>query len=349
MNEQSAMKAALALAERGLGWVEPNPMVGCVLLRGGEAIGEGWHRVFGKLHAEREALADARKRGHDPRGATAVVTLEPCCHHGKQPPCTEALVEAGVARVVVAMADPGEEAGGGAAVLRAAGIDVEIGLMEAEARRLNRAWLKRAATGRPWVIAKWAQTLDGRVATATGDSKWISNAASRRAVHGLRGRVDAIVTGVGTVIADDPRLTARGVEVRRVARRVVLDRSGRCPADALLRQADEVDGRAIPAAEVTGGTPGALLDRLGAEGCTNVLIEAGPTLVGAMLADGLIDQLDVHLAPKVLGDATALPAVHLPGGPVERIADATTLTLESATPIDGDICLRYLTRPDASP
>ncbi|MEM6333763.1 MAG: bifunctional diaminohydroxyphosphoribosylaminopyrimidine deaminase/5-amino-6-(5-phosphoribosylamino)uracil reductase RibD [Planctomycetota bacterium] len=343
MTEREAMARALSLAERGRGWVEPNPMVGCVLLRDGMVIGEGWHGKYGGLHAEREALAGLKDRGLA-RGATAVVTLEPCGHFGKQPPCADALLEAGVARVVAAMADPAE-GGGGAQRLRAAGVSVEMGLMEDESRRLNRPWLKRVATGRPWVIAKWAQTLDGRVATASGDSKWISNDASRRTVHALRARVDAIVTGVGTVIADDPALTAREVDVRRIARRVVLDRSGRCPAEAQVRQAVEIEGRAIAPAEVTDESPTALIDRLGAEGCSNVLIEAGPTLVSAMLGDGLIDELMVFVAPKVIGDDDALSAMSFPSLEVERIADAMRLTLESAEAIDGDVCLRYVTRP----
>lgn len=340
------MGRALELALRGQGWVEPNPMVGCVLLRDGAVIGEGWHRRFGGLHAEREALGDAERRGNDARGATAVVTLEPCGHYGKQPPCTLGLMEAGVARVVVAMADPGAESGGGAAVLREAGVGVELGLMADEATRLNRPWLKRMATGRPWVIAKWAQTLDGRVATVTGDSKWISSEASRRRVHELRGRVDAVLTGVGTVIADDPRLTARDVEVRRAARRVVFDRGGRCPASAAVRQAVDNGGVRVLPGEIVSCDPAAELDRLGAEGCTNVLVEAGPALTGAMLESGLVDEVWAFVAGKVVGDPGALPIAATPGRDALLMANALPLHLESVERIGDDVLLRYLTRRD---
>ncbi|MEM6755574.1 MAG: bifunctional diaminohydroxyphosphoribosylaminopyrimidine deaminase/5-amino-6-(5-phosphoribosylamino)uracil reductase RibD [Planctomycetota bacterium] len=348
LSETEAMGRALALARRGEGWVEPNPMVGCVLLREGVLIGEGWHRRFGDRHAEREALRDAAERGESAAGATAVVTLEPCGHHGKQPPCTEALIEAGVSRVVAAMADPGEASGGGAAVLRAAGVEVALGLMEGEARRLNRPWLKRVATGRPWVIAKWAQTLDGRIATATGDSKWISGEASRRKVHELRARVDAILTGSGTVIADDPRLTARGVAVRRVARRVVMDRRGRCPAGAAALRPTQEGGQAVPAGEVVSEEPGVVLDRLGAEGCTNVLVEAGAGLVGAMLAGGWVDEVWAFIAGRVIGDPGALPIAAMPGREAGTIADALPLRLESVDRVGDDAWCRYLTRPDGS-
>ncbi len=220
------MRLALRLAAQGEGLVEPNPMVGCVLVRDGERIGQGFHRRFGGPHAEVEALRDC----HDPRGATAYVTLEPCCHHGKTPPCTEALLRAGVGRVVVAVEDPFPSvAGGGIRQLRISGVDVTVGVLASEARDLIAPYLKRVATGRPWVIAKWAMTLDGKIATVTGQSQWITGDASRREVHRLRGRVDAIAVGMGTVEADDPRLTARTVDASgqavtppRVANRVVF-------------------------------------------------------------------------------------------------------------------------------
>lgn len=211
MNDAEAMRRALDLAARGRGRVEPNPMVGAVLLdRAGQAVGEGYHQQYGKEHAEVNALADARQRGVDPAGLTMVVTLEPCAHTGKTPPCVEALLQARVGRVVVAMVDPYEEVSGrGIARLREAGLVVEVGVEETAARRLNEAFIKRVTTGLPWVILKWAQTLDGRTATATGHSQWISNEASRAAVHELRAVVDVVAVGVGTAIADDPSLTAR--------------------------------------------------------------------------------------------------------------------------------------------
>src|SRR5436305_1406899 len=206
MSDHTWMRRALELAERGRGFVEPNPLVGAVVVRDGSVVGEGWHRRYGEAHAEVNALAQA---GEAARGATLYVTLEPCCHVGKTPPCTDAVLAAGISRVVAAMADPFPKvAGGGIARLRAAGVAVAVGLGESEARRLNAPYLKLLATGRPYVHAKWAMTLDGKIATRTGDSRWISNEASRRVVHAMRGRMDAILVGIGTALVDDPSLTA---------------------------------------------------------------------------------------------------------------------------------------------
>ncbi len=219
-NLEPWMRHALALAARGRGFVEPNPMVGAVVLdSAGKLVGEGWHQKFGGPHAEIHALEAA---GEKARGGTLVVTLEPCCHHGKTPPCTDAILKAGIRRVVAAMTDPFPKvAGGGLKLLRDAGLEVHIGLCEPEAKRLNEPYLKLLRTGRPWVHAKWAMTLDGKIATRTGDSKWISGEESRRRVHELRGKVDAIIVGRGTVIADDPLLTARPARPARA------DASGR--------------------------------------------------------------------------------------------------------------------------
>src|SRR5262249_38708583 len=221
------MQLALELAERGRGAVEPNPLVGAVVVRDGRLVGEGWHQRYGEAHALAAAGAAAQ-------GATLYVTLEPCCHYGKTPPCTEAVLRAGVGRVVAAMLDPFPPVSGqGVARLRAVGVTVEVGLGEAEARRLNAPYLKLLATGRPYVHAKWAMTLDGKICTRTGDSKWISGEASRRRVHELRGRMDAILVGIGTALADDPLLTARPPGPR-IATRIVLDSRGRLPASAQL-------------------------------------------------------------------------------------------------------------------
>ncbi|MEL7087356.1 MAG: bifunctional diaminohydroxyphosphoribosylaminopyrimidine deaminase/5-amino-6-(5-phosphoribosylamino)uracil reductase RibD [Planctomycetota bacterium] len=337
MNDADAMNHALNLAERGRGRVEPNPMVGAVLLRDGEILGEGYHRAFGGPHAEANALADARSRGHDPAGATMVVTLEPCSHIGKTPPCAEALIAAGVARVVVAMVDPFPAvAGRGIEKLRAAGIGVDVGVGESAAHRLNEPFLKRVATGRPWVIVKWAQTLDGKTATATGHSQWISNESSRAVVHELRGRVDAVMVGVGTVIADDPLLTARPPApgmVLRQARRLIVDRSGRMPADAKLLH----DGG--PPVTVIDGDLGDGLRRLADEGVTNVLVEGGATLVGALLKAQLVDQLLVFTAPKLVGDAAALPAVQ--GLSCDTMDEALPLKLVDVRRLGDDVLLDY--------
>jgi diaminohydroxyphosphoribosylaminopyrimidine deaminase / 5-amino-6-(5-phosphoribosylamino)uracil reductase len=213
------MRRALELAAHGRGRVEPNPLVGCVIAHGAEIIGEGWHGSYGGPHAEIEALRIAGQRA---AGATVYVTLEPCRHFGKIPPCTRALLAAGVRRVVAAMADPFPEvAGQGAAELTAAGVEVELGLLEPAARELNAPYLKLLATGRPWLVAKWAMTLDGKIATRTGDSRWISGEASRQVVHELRGRVDAVVVGSATAAADDPLLTARPPGPRTAVRTMV--------------------------------------------------------------------------------------------------------------------------------
>lgn len=266
-DESAALRLAARLGARGFGRVEPNPMVGCVVRApDGRIIGMGHHARFAGAHAEVEALRSCERQGEDPRGATVFVTLEPCAHHGKTPPCAEALIEAGVARVVVARRDPHTAAQGGAARLREAGVEVVFTDACPEATRLSDPFVKRVETGLPWVVAKWAQTIDGRVATRSGASQWISGERSRRWVHLLRGRVDAVVTGVGTVLADDPRLTARGVPVRRVARRVVIDPDLRTPVDsALVRTIGEAPLTIACADGVAGGKRASALRRAGVE------------------------------------------------------------------------------------
>src|SRR5687768_8468255 len=223
MSDPDYMARALELAARGRGAVEPNPLVGAVVVRDGHVVGEGWHQKFGQAHAEVNALNQA---GEAARGSVLYVTLEPCSHFGKTPPCTEAVIRAGVRRVVSAMLDPFPQvAGQGASRLREAGIVVEVGVGEAAARRLNAPYLKRLRTGRPWVVGKWAMTLDGKIATRTGSSKWITGDAARARVHELRGRMDAILVGKGTLLADDPLLTARPPGPRTAAR-VVLTATG---------------------------------------------------------------------------------------------------------------------------
>ena len=249
MDEQM-MRRALRLARRGAGHVEPNPMVGCVIVRRGRVVGEGWHRRFGAAHAEVEALRAAGARA---RGATVYVTLEPCAHHGKTPPCTEALIAAGVKRVVVGCVDPNPVSGGGRRKLKRAGVDVQTGVLAEEAAELIAPFTKRVRTGLPYVICKWAATVDGAIATASGDSQWISNERSRRIVHQLRGRVDAIIVGIGTVLADDPWLTARDVRVRRVARRVVIDPDLKLPLDCRLVRSVDVAPLTVAAGEKGAG------------------------------------------------------------------------------------------------
>src|SRR5262245_22463526 len=319
------MGRALELAERGRGYVEPNPLVGAVVVRDGRLAGEGWHRRYGEAHAEVHALAAA---GEAARGATLYVTLEPCCHHGKTPPCTDAVLRAGVARVVAAIADPFPQvAGQGAALLRAAGVAIEFGVCEAEARRLNAPYLKLLTTGLPYVIAKWAMTLDGKIATRTGDSRWISNESSRRRVHELRGRMDAIVVGIGTVLADDPLLTARPTGPR-IPTRVILDSAARTPLTSQLShtaretptlivstsaapasqqealQAAGCEILTLPAVEKRVSIA-ALLAELGRRQMTNVLIEGGAEVLGSFLDADAIDEVHVFVAPLLVGGAEA--------------------------------------------
>jgi diaminohydroxyphosphoribosylaminopyrimidine deaminase/5-amino-6-(5-phosphoribosylamino)uracil reductase len=343
------MQRALALAERGRGYVEPNPLVGAVVVRDGRLVGEGWHERFGQAHAEVKALAAA---GEAARGATLYVTLEPCCHHGKTPPCTDAVIRAGIRRVVAAMSDPFLRVSGqGVQRLRAAGIEVEVGLGEAEAQRLNAPYLKLLATGRPHVHAKWAMTLDGKIATRTGDSKWISNEASRRRGHELRGRMDAIVVGIATALADDPLLTARPPGPR-TAVRVVLDRRGRLPVTSqLVRTARDVPTLVVTVHEsaahlqelgcevfsLAGPGPAipALLDELGRRRMTNILVEGGAGVLGSFLDAGEIDEAHVFIAPRLLGGAQARSPVA--GIGVERIAEALALDDVQVEMLEGDV------------
>lgn len=336
-------------------------MVGCVIARGAEAIAEGWHRKFGAAHAEAEALAMAGARV---AGATMYVTLEPCCHYGKTPPCAEAIVKAGLGRVVVAMRDPFPKVdGGGIQRLAAAGIAAEIGLMEPEARELNRPYLKLIEQGRPWVIAKWAMTLCGKTATRTGSSRWISGELSREVVHRLRGRMDAILVGSGTARADDPELTVRLPEresPRRVPLRIVLDtRAELSPECRLVRSAVEVpllvavsdaaSGEACQRLEEAGceifrceGDTHtlrlkSLLDELGRRRLTNLLVEGGGRVVGTLLDMRAIDEVHVFIAPKLVGGETSPTPAGAVG--IAQMSDAICLDRPTVEMIGEDVYL----------
>src|SRR4051794_6934689 len=336
-------------------------MVGAVVVRDGVVLGEGFHTRAGALHAEREALAACA--GADTTGATMYVSLEPCCHHGRTPPCTEAIVEAGIGRVVIGSDDPHEHASGrGPGILRDEGIDVVLadGELAARARRLNQPFRKHARTGRPHVLFKSAMTLDGKVATRTGDSKWISGEDSRARAHRWRAECDAVVVGIGTALADDPQLTARIPGVERQPRRVVFDSEGRLPLDSLLvRGAPElpltvVVGRAAPrtatdALEVSGADvivatgenePARVrsaLDQLGAKGITSILLEGGPKLAGAFLDAGEVDCLALFIAPVVLGGGSARDP--LEGEGAEKIAEAVRALSLDVERIGDDVLL----------
>lgn len=335
------MRAALALARRGLGNVAPNPAVGCVLVREGAVVGRGWTQPGGRPHAETEALGRA---GAAARGATAYITLEPCCHWGRTPPCTDALIAAGIARAVVALRDPDPRVNGeGLDRLRAAGIAVEEGLMAEEAARLNAGFLMRVRAGRPLVTLKLATTLDGRIAAASGESRWITGAAARRLAHRLRARHDAVMVGSGTVLADNPALTVRLPGLVPAGHpgpvRVVADGRLRLPLEAaLVTSARSVptwvltipraDRRRVAALAERGVTviavaadaaghpePHAALQALARRGITRLLVEGGAQLAAALLAAGLVDRLAWFHGPAVLGaDAVAaVAALGLPG------------------------------------
>ena len=353
--DQQYMARALELAARGQGHVEPNPMVGCVIVTGEQIVGEGWHRRYGDPHAEREALAQA---GAAATGATMYVTLEPCCHHGKTPPCTDAILQAAVRRVVVADRDPFPQVdGGGIGLLQAAGLDVETGLMADESRWLNAPYLKLVRYGRPWVIAKWAMTLDGKLAARSGDSRWISGELSRCRVHQLRARVDGIVVGAGTVRADDPSLTARPQGARTPVRIVLDSRAALSIGSQLVRTAREVPvlvaaGPQAPeencrrlreaGCEVWIGQvddPGPrlleLLDELGRRRMTNLLVEGGAQVLGSLFDAELIDEVHVFVAAKLIGGAAA-PAP-LAGRGLEQMGQAVRLVRPEIEILDGDV------------
>ncbi len=362
---------AARLALRGFGDVEPNPMVGCVIARGEEVVACGHHRMFGSLHAEVEAIEDARRRGVDIHGATVYVTLEPCAHTGKQPPCVHALIEAGVGEVVYARRDPNNVAKGGEEVLRDSGILTRVSSESLLATGVSDSFVKRITTGLPWVIAKWAQTIDGRVATRTGESKWISGAWARRRVHLMRGRVDAILTGIGTVVTDDPLLTARIAHApRRVAKRVVADSDFSMPLDCQLATtareyptllaversmacttytakkraaADQLGITIVPIADQGPGNGLDLSELLRTlmrdHGVSTVMVEAGPGLLGSLFEENLVDEAIVYIAPMLLGDEQARSAAV--GRVAEKLSNARRFRLWRVKNLRGDVELTY--------
>lgn len=353
----ACMRRALALAAQGEGHVEPNPMVGCVITRDGAVLSEGWHAQFGGPHAEVAALNNLPPH-LSAKGATFFVTLEPCCHFGKTPPCADAIIAAGAARVVVAMRDPFPKvAGGGIAKLQAANIPVDVGLLEADARALLAPYLMLVEQQRPWTIAKWAMTLDGKIATASGDSQWISCEASRAIVHKLRRRVDAIVVGRNTADRDNPQLTARPSGAR-VPLRVVVDSTAKLALHSnLVTTAREVptliavgpaaDSERIHALEALGcqvhHDPANdrnarlvnLWRHLGERRLTNVLVEGGAQLLGSLLDAQLIDEVHTFIAPKLIGGAQA--ATPIGGSGRDTIAAAFTLHSQKSESIGTDL------------
>ena len=349
--DSAHMARALQLAARGRYGAHPNPMVGCVIVRDGEVVGEGWHALAGGAHAEINALEAA---GDKARGATAYVTLEPCAHHGKTPPCADALVEAGVSRVVAAMQDPYEEvAGRGMAKLLEAGVDTEVGLMQAAAEALNEGFIGRVTRGRPFVRLKVAASLDGATAMASGESQWITGPEARRDVQSLRARSGAIMTGIGTVLADDPSLTVRDIDTRgRQPLRVVLDSRLRMSAEArmlslpgetLVCCTDGHDDTALLAAGAEVLVCGAhgdvvnvfeVLAALAEREINDVLVEAGHRLAGYLLEKDLVDELVIYQSPHIMGSNTrgmfATPAW-------QALADRRTLSVTDVRRIANDM------------
>lgn len=360
-HDSAAMTRAIELARRGAGRVEPNPQVGAVVgVRDAagrlEIVGEGWHAEFGGPHAEIVALREAGERA---RGATLYVTLEPCCHHGKTPPCTDAIIAAGIVRVVIGARDPFPAVnGGGITALKQAGLVVDLGLLEPEATRLIAAFRTLVERQRPWVIAKWAMSLDGTLATGTPEDRWLSSPESRAIVHELRGRIDGIIVGIGTVLADDPLLTARPTGPRTPLR-IVLDSNARLPLTSqLVRTAHDVpllvavgpDAAAtrIAALEAAGcevwqgheadqsARALALLHELGRRRHTTLLVEGGPAVLRAFFSARLVDEVWTFIAPRIVGGAAAsLPTLH----------DAPPIDIEDVTHPGGDIFIRGVVRP----
>jgi len=366
--DEHLMRRALELARRGEGRAEPNPMVGAVIAApiddgiGGPVIAEGWHAAFGGPHAEVVALSAA---GSAARGGTLAVTLEPCCHHGKTGPCTDAIIAAGIARVIVATRDPFPAVnGGGIDALRRAGIEVRTGVCEAESRRLIAPFRMLIEQRRPWLIAKWAMSLDGHVATASGMSRWISSEPSRAIVHQLRGRVDGILCGIGTALTDDPLLTARPAGPRQPLR-IVLDTAARLPIESrLVRTAREVPvlvatGPAAPTDRLRAlasagcdvwqaatADPRDRLDELllelGSRRLTNVLVEGGPTVLGSLADANLIDEVWAFIAPTIIG-GTAAPSP-IAGMGIATLASAAAIEIEHTENPGGDLFIRGVVR-----
>lgn len=349
------MARAIKLARQGVYTTDPNPRVGCVLAKQGAILAEGWHVKAGQGHAEVEAL----KRVNDARGATAYVTLEPCSHHGRTPPCCDALIAAEVARVVVAMQDPNPlVAGQGLAKLKAAGIEVQCGLLREDAETLNPGFIKRMETGRPYVRSKLAMSLDGRTAMSSGESKWITSVQARADVHRLRAGSSAIMTGIETVLADDPALTARIEQEVQQPVRIVLDSQLRMPLTAqmlslpgrnvIVTRRSEQQRSEVQALEALGVEVycvedeqgrvalAAVLDLLGSLQINELLVEAGPTLNGALLVENLVDEWVIYMASCVLGDQ-GRGLFTLPG--IQRMADKKQLSLRDVRQIGPDLRL----------
>ena len=357
-NDRGYMVRALQVAERGLFSTHPNPRVGCVIVKQGDIVGEGWHQKAGGPHAEIHALQQA---GKEASGAAAYVTLEPCSHHGKTPPCADALIAAGVSRVVIAMQDPNPQvAGSGIEKLRESGVDVSVGLLESEARELNPGFILRMSEGRPFVRCKMAMSLDGRTAMASGESQWITGGDAREDGQRLRARSSAIITGVGTVLADDPQMTVRLTgEAVKTPLRIVLDPHLSTPISARILQGDAstlivtavdepavqqqfeeagIEVISVPGCNETIDLP-ALMQILAKREINEIHLEAGATLSGAMLREGLIDELNIYMAAKLMGSG-ARALFNTPG--LDLLADAVDLDIVDIRAVGADWRIRAM-------
>ena len=372
------MQDAMLLAQKGEGRVNPNPLVGALVVSDDEVIAKGYHARYGELHAVRAAFKDAEEHGVDCKGATMYVTLEPCCHEGHQPPCTDAIIEHGISRVVVGLNDPNPlVAGKGIAMLREAGIEVDVlegepiaGDLVERLRTQNRAFLKFITTGLPWVTAKWAMTLDGKIATTTGDSRWVTGKPAREYVHKVRRVNTGIMCGIGTVLADDPMLNVRlkpetleamGLKEHEVRNpiRIIADRQARIPMESQLvstareiptvvAYADGADEEKLQMLRDAGvvlwncNSLTELMQRAGAEKIDSILLESGGTLSEALLKQGLIDEVLAFVAPKIIGGKMAKTPVE--GEGVEQMADAIMLKDHIVMPVGSDILISGLVR-----
>jgi len=357
------MRRAMELAERGRGWTNPNPVVGAVLVKEGNIIGEGFHERYGELHAERNALADCRKRGENPKDATIYVTLEPCCHYGKTPPCTEAIIEAGIKRVVVGAKDSNPLVGGkGIALLREHGIEVEEGVLEAECRKQNRVFFHYIENRAPYVVMKYAMTLDGKIATASGKSQWITGEKAREHVHNLRHELMGIMVGVGTVLADNPSLNCRlpgNLTEKKNPIRIICDSALRTPLESRVIQTageqktilaclaqetekkkpyEEAGCEIIELPEKDGHIDlQVLMKELGERGIDSILLEGGGTLNDSVLQSGIVHEVHAYIAPKLFGGAFAKTPVM--GQGVDTPAEAFLLEDIQLEQIGEDILL----------
>jgi diaminohydroxyphosphoribosylaminopyrimidine deaminase/5-amino-6-(5-phosphoribosylamino)uracil reductase len=366
--DEPYMQSALKLAQRGIGAVEPNPAVGCIIVKGSQIVGRGWHKKFGGPHAEVNALEDCKTLGVSPQGATMYVTLEPCCHHAKTPPCTDAIIASRLAKVVIATIDPSEHAGGkGVEQLRRAGIEIDTGVCEAQARLLNAPFIKFATTGKCWVILKWAQSIDGKAAYAgeNDNQKWISNELSRKDVQKLRCRAGAIVVGINTVLADNPLLTIRPSRSRNLVR-IVLDSRLRIPLDCeLLATAKKAPVLVLTSSQTVQTNPEAakhirekgaellvfpdipgqsnlplLVDELSKRGIAQLLVEGGPQVIASFLKEGLADELRVYIAPKILGRQGVADIA----GPVAELTTSFDLHYVDIKRFGDNVCLTGLSK-----